>query len=71
MFSDVKMDFIQKSHFVAIGLRTQNPEESKYAGSVSCDSICIALTYATLCGLKVMLGDILNAHSQASTSEKF
>ena len=52
------------------GFETPQPDWSSYAGIVSYESICIALTYAALNGLPVCGCDIQNAYLQAPASEK-
>ena len=41
---DVKMDFTRKARWVLDGHRTADPTGSTYAGVVSRESVCIALT---------------------------
>ena len=71
MIFDVKMDFTRKARFVANGSRTRDLAESTYAGVVSRETVCIALTYAALHGLDVMAADIRNAYLQAPISVKY
>ena len=52
------------------GQKTPDLDDSKYAGVVSRESVEIALTYATLHGVEVLVVDIRNAYLQAPTSEK-
>ena len=52
------------------GFETLQPDWSIYAGIVSYESICIALTYAALNGLPVCGCDIQNAYLQEPASEK-
>jgi hypothetical protein len=47
-----------------------DPTTSSYAGVVSRESICIALTYSALMELLVIGADIQNAYLQALSSEK-
>ena len=52
---DVKMDFTRKPRWVLDGHKTPDPIGSTYAGVVSRESVCIALTYAALNDLDVLL----------------
>jgi hypothetical protein len=52
------------------GHLTLNPENSKYTGVVSCESVRIALTYAVLHRVKSLTVDIRDAYLQVATSEK-
>jgi hypothetical protein len=47
-----------------------DPTTSSYAGVVSWESICIALTYSALMDFPVIGADIQNAYLQAPSSEK-
>ena len=67
---DVKMDFTRKARWVKDGHRTPDPDQSTFLGVVSCDSVCIALTYAALNEIPVNAADIQNAYLQAPSSEK-
>ncbi len=67
---DVKMDFTRKARWVKDGHKTPDSVTSSFAGVVSRDSICIALTHAALLGLPVLGADICNAYLQAPSSEK-
>ena len=67
---DVKMDFTRKARWVKDGHRTPEPELSTFAGVVSRESVCIALTYAALNNIAVTTCDIRNAYLQAPSSEK-
>jgi hypothetical protein len=67
---DVKMDFTRKARWVKDGHKTPDLATSSFAGVVSRDSICIALTHAALLGLLVLGADICNAYIQAPSSEK-
>ena len=67
---DVKMDFTRKARWVLNGHKTPDPIGSTYAGVVSRESVCIALTYAALNDLDVFAADIRNAYLQASSSQK-
>ena len=70
MVFDIKMDFTRKARWVKDGHKTPDPENSKYAGVVSRESVRIALTYAALYGIEVLAADIRNAYLQAPSSEK-
>ena len=70
MVFDVRMTLERKARWVKDGHRTPEPEQSKFAGAVSRESIRIALTYASLNGLSIFGADIQNAYLQAPTSEK-
>ena len=52
---DVKMDFTRKARWVLDGHKTPDPIGSTYAGVVSRESVQIALTYAALNDLDVLL----------------
>ena len=67
---DVKMDFTRKARWVLDGHKTPDPIGSTYAGVVSRESVCIALTYAALNDLDVFAADIRNAYLQAPSSQK-
>ena len=67
---DVKMDFTRKARWVLNGHKTLDPIGSTYAGVVSRESVCIALTYAALNDLDVFAGNIQNAYLQAPSSQK-
>ena len=67
---DVKMDFTRKAMWVLDGHKTPDPIGSTYAGVVSRESVCIALTYAALNDLDVFAADIRNAYLQAPSSQK-
>jgi hypothetical protein len=67
---DVKMDFTRKARWVKDGHKHPEPDDSKFAGVVSRESVRIALTYAALHAVSVLAADIRNAYLQAPTSEK-
>ena len=67
---DVKMDFTRKATWVLDGHKTLDPIGSTYAGVVSRESVCIALTYAALNDLDVFAANIRNAYLQAPSSQK-
>ena len=71
MVYDIKMDFTWKARLVADGHRVPDPAVSTYSGFVSRESVCIALTYAALMELDIMVADIGNAYLQAPTSGKY
>ena len=52
------------------GHGTPEPENSNYAGTVSQESVSIALTYAALNGSDVCACDIQNTYFQSLSSEK-
>jgi hypothetical protein len=59
---DIKIeDFRRKARMVAGGPMTGAPTIMTYASMVSCETIRIALTLATLNDLEVKLAEILNA----------
>jgi hypothetical protein len=71
MIFDMKMeDFRQKSRLVAGGHRTKAPATITYASGVSCETVHLALTNASLNDLKVKVGDVLNAYITAPVKEK-
>ena len=70
MVYNIKMDFTQKVRLVAGGHQVPNPAVSTNSGVVSRESICIALTYAALMELDIMVADIGNAYLQAPTRGK-
>ncbi len=71
MIFDVKMeDFCRKACFVAGGHMTRAPAVVTYASVVSRETVRIALTIATLNGLQVKCGDVLNAYITAPCTEK-
>ena len=67
---DVKMDFTRKARWVLDGHKTPDPIGSTYAGVVSRESVCIALTYAALNDLDVFAANIRNAYLQALSLQK-
>ena len=67
---DVKMDFSRKARWVLDGHRSADPVGYTYAGVVSRDIVCIALTYAALNDIDVLVADIHNAFLQAPSSQK-
>jgi hypothetical protein len=68
---DIKMDTYQfKARTVGSGYMSETPASMTYASVVFHDSVCIALTIATLNELEVMAGDIQNAYLTAPCKEK-
>ena len=67
---NVQMTLERKARWVKDGHCTPKPNWSTYAGVVSCESICIALTYAALNSLPVCGCNIQNVHLQAPSSKK-
>ncbi len=66
MIFDVKMeDFSQKARLVAGGHLTEAPATITYASVVSRETVCLALTFASLNDLEVKIGDVLNAYIAA------
>ena len=59
------MDGTRKARYVKDVHKTKDPEGSRNAGVVLQDSVQIALTYAALNGLDVMVADIRNAYLQS------
>jgi hypothetical protein len=71
MIFDMKMeDFQQKARLMAGGHRTKAPAAITYASVVSCETVHLALTIASLYDLKVKVGDVLNAYITAPVKEK-
>ena len=60
----------KESQVVLNGYKTLDPIGLTYTGVVSRESVCIALTYATLNDLDVFAADIQNAHLQAPSLQK-
>ena len=65
------MDFTRKARWVKDEHRTSRSLKSTCAGEVSCKSVKIALTYAALKNLDVMIADIQNAYLQTPSSQKY
>ena len=59
------MTFERKANWVLDGHKTPDPIISTYAGVVSRDSVCIALTYAALNRVDVCAADIHNGYLRA------
>ncbi len=55
---------------MAGGHLTEAPATIPYASVVSRETVCLALTFASLNDLKVKVGDILNAYITAPVKEK-
>jgi hypothetical protein len=71
MTFDIKIeDFRRKARMVAGGHMTGAPMIMTYTSVVSCETVCIALTLATLNDLEVKAADILNAYISAPIKEK-
>jgi Reverse transcriptase (RNA-dependent DNA polymerase) len=70
MIFDIKPGLTRKARFVAGGHKTDPPAESVYSSVVSRDSIRIALMYASLNDLRVLIGDIQGAYLYARTDER-
>ncbi len=71
MIFDLKMeDFRQKARLVAGGHWTQTPVTITYASVVSCETVHLALTIASLNDLEGKVGDVLNAYIIAPVKEK-
>jgi hypothetical protein len=61
MIFDIEIeDFRRKSRMVAGGHMTGAPMIMTYASAVSCETVCIALTFAALNDLEMKAADILN-----------
>ncbi len=69
MIFDVKMDLTRKACMVAGGHQTVISKESTFGSVVSCDSVRIAFTIATLNDIDILACDIQNAYLNASTKE--
>ena len=65
----VNIDFTRKAMWVKDVHCTPDPTTSAYAGVVSLESVRVALTYAVLMGLYVMVADIQNYYLQAPSLE--
>jgi hypothetical protein len=71
MIFDMKMeDFSRKARLVAGGHHTEAPVTVSYASEVSCETVRLALTIASLNDLEVKVGDVLNAYITAPVKEK-
>jgi hypothetical protein len=71
MIFDVKMEvFRQKARLVAGGHRTKALATITYASVVSRETVCLALTIASLNDLEVKVGNVLNAYITAPVKEK-
>jgi hypothetical protein len=55
---------------VAGGHLTQAPTTITYASVVSRETVCLALTFASLNDLEVKVGNVLNAYITAPVKEK-
>ena len=63
-------DFRRKARMVAGGHMTETPKCMTYSSVVARDTVRIALTLASLNGLEVKAGDIMNAYITAPCEEK-
>ena len=70
MIFDVRMDFTQKSRYVAGGHTTTAPTSLTYSSVVSRDSVRIAFLLAGLHGLNLMACDVGNAYFNTDCREK-
>ncbi len=67
----VKMEeFRQKARLVAGGHLAKAPATITYASVVSCETMSLALTFASLNDLEVKLGNVLNAYITAPVKKK-
>ena len=66
---DVKMYFARKARWFKNGHLTPDLGYPKYAGVVSCESVSISITYASLHQTQVLSAGIRNAYLQSPTSE--
>jgi hypothetical protein len=70
MIFDIKMeDFRQKARLVAGGHLTEAPATIIYASVVSRETVCLALTFASLNDLEVKVGNVLSAYITAPVKE--
>jgi hypothetical protein len=70
MIFDVEMeDFRQKARLVAGGYQNEAPATITYTSVVSCKTMRLALTIASLNYLEVKVGDVLNAYITAPVKE--
>ena len=70
MVFDVRMTLERKARWVKDGHKTPEPKWSTYAGVVSREKVCIALTYAALMNVDVCACEIQNAYLQTPSTEK-
>jgi hypothetical protein len=71
MIFDIKMeDFRQKARLVAGGHLTQAPTTITYDSVVSCETLRLDLTFASLNDLEVKMEDVLNAYITAPVKKK-
>jgi hypothetical protein len=71
MIFDVKIEhFRQKARLVVGGHWTKAPATITYAGVVSHETVCLALTIVSLNDLEVEVGDVFNAYITAPVKEK-
>ena len=67
---DIKMDFTWKARFMADGSIKEVPSEFTFASVVSRDSVRLALLYAALNDLDMLLADVAAAYLNAPVGEK-
>ncbi len=71
MIFDMKMeDFQQKARLLAGGHWTKAPATITYASVVSRETMCLALTIASLNDLEIKVGDVLKAYITVPVKEK-
>ena len=63
-------DFRRKARLVAGGHMSDTPKCMTHSGIVGRETVCIALTFATLNELQVKAGDVMNAYVTAPCREK-
>ena len=63
------MEFTRKDRWVLNDHNTPNPIGSTYAGVVSRESVCFAITYAALNSFDLFAADVRNAYLQAPSSQ--
>ncbi len=71
MMFDIKTeDFQQKSQLVAGGPQTEASVTITYASVISCETVPLALTIASINDLEVKVGDVLNTYITVPVKEK-
>ncbi len=70
IFDVIMEDFRRKARLVAGGHLTKAPATITYANVVSCETVRLALTFASLNNLRVKVGNVLNAYITAPVKEK-
>ena len=68
---DVMMNFTMKYCYVDTGWYAPKFDEIRQAGVVSCESVNIACTYATLNGIDITEDDIQNSYLTEPSSKKY